>query len=300
MKPFVPMTFVRIAAALAALPFAACVTLGPDYQKPDTAVPVAYSQAGRGRRGARRLVEAVRRSGARPAGGGGARRQPGPGRGRGAGGGGAGVRRSGSRRPIPRGHGAGRRLAHQVLGRRWSVPAPARDPAGVRLRSGRRRTSPYELDFWGRYRRASEAARADLLATEDGRLNVRLAVAAEVATAYFDLLALDSQLAVSRDTAGSRGESVQAPEPALRRRHHLGARPRPGPVRAGRGRGHDPGARALDPPDREPAGGAPRPLRRHRAARGEPRSAGRAARCRSACRRGSSSAGPTCSPPSSG
>lgn len=67
----------------------------------------------------------------------------------------------------------------------------------------------YEFDFWGRYRRATEAARAELLATEEGRRNVRLALAADVATAWFDLLSLDRQLAIARETLGTRGESVR-------------------------------------------------------------------------------------------
>lgn len=67
----------------------------------------------------------------------------------------------------------------------------------------------YEFDFWGRLRRASEAARAELLASEEGRRNVRLSIAADVATAYFDILTLNRQLAVSRETLGSRGESVR-------------------------------------------------------------------------------------------
>ncbi|HXU30058.1 MAG TPA: efflux transporter outer membrane subunit [Thermoanaerobaculia bacterium] len=67
----------------------------------------------------------------------------------------------------------------------------------------------YEFDFWGRYRRATEAARAELLATDEGRKNVRLALAADVATAWFDLLSLDRQLAIARETLGTRGESVR-------------------------------------------------------------------------------------------
>ncbi len=67
----------------------------------------------------------------------------------------------------------------------------------------------YEFDFWGRYRRATEAARAELLATEEGRRNVRLALASEVATAWFDLLSLDRQLGIAQETLGTRGESVR-------------------------------------------------------------------------------------------
>ncbi len=67
----------------------------------------------------------------------------------------------------------------------------------------------YELDFWGRYARATEAARAELLATEEGQRNVRLAVSNGVAIAYLDLLAFDRQLAITLETRGTRRESVR-------------------------------------------------------------------------------------------
>ena len=67
----------------------------------------------------------------------------------------------------------------------------------------------YELDFWGRLRRLAEAARAELLASEEGRRNVELALISEVTAAYFDLLAFDHQLGIVRETLGSRSESVR-------------------------------------------------------------------------------------------
>jgi multidrug efflux system outer membrane protein len=67
----------------------------------------------------------------------------------------------------------------------------------------------WELDFWGRLRSASEAARAELLATEQARRSVRLTVAAETASAYFDLLALDRQRRVTIDTLGTRTEAAR-------------------------------------------------------------------------------------------
>jgi multidrug efflux system outer membrane protein len=67
----------------------------------------------------------------------------------------------------------------------------------------------YDLDFWGRLRRSTEAARAELLASEEGRRNVALGLASEVAAAYFDLVAFDQQLRITRDTLGTRGESVR-------------------------------------------------------------------------------------------
>ncbi len=67
----------------------------------------------------------------------------------------------------------------------------------------------WELDIWGRIRRASEAARADLLAAEEGRRAVILSLVSAVATGYVQLLNLDRQLAIARDTVKSRAESVR-------------------------------------------------------------------------------------------
>jgi multidrug efflux system outer membrane protein len=52
----------------------------------------------------------------------------------------------------------------------------------------------WELDFWGKYRRATEAALADLFATESAREAVRLTLVAEVARAYFALRAADRRV----------------------------------------------------------------------------------------------------------
>lgn len=58
----------------------------------------------------------------------------------------------------------------------------------------------WELDIWGRVRRSNEAARATLLATEDARRAVWLTLVSDLARAYFELLALDVQLQISRDS----------------------------------------------------------------------------------------------------
>ena len=67
----------------------------------------------------------------------------------------------------------------------------------------------YELDLWGKYRAASRAAQNDVLATEFARETVRTAIAAEVARAYFGLLAADAQLRLLRDTLTLRNETVR-------------------------------------------------------------------------------------------
>jgi len=67
----------------------------------------------------------------------------------------------------------------------------------------------WELDIWGKVRRANEAALADLLSSEYARHAVMLTVVNNVATSYFQLLALDHQLALAKDTLKSRNESLQ-------------------------------------------------------------------------------------------
>jgi multidrug efflux system outer membrane protein len=66
----------------------------------------------------------------------------------------------------------------------------------------------WELDFWGKYRRATEAARASLLATEWGKRAVMSSLVADVATAYFQLRELDLELEISNRTLNSRKESL--------------------------------------------------------------------------------------------
>jgi outer membrane protein, multidrug efflux system len=67
----------------------------------------------------------------------------------------------------------------------------------------------FELDLWGRLQRATEAARADLLAIEENRRTVILTLASSVATAYVNLLSLDRQLEIAQRTVTSRGESLR-------------------------------------------------------------------------------------------
>ena len=67
----------------------------------------------------------------------------------------------------------------------------------------------WNLDFWGKYRRQTEAARAQLLATEWGQRAVLSSLVANVATAYFQLRALDSELDISQRTLGSRQQSLK-------------------------------------------------------------------------------------------
>ena len=70
-------------------------------------------------------------------------------------------------------------------------------------------SAAWELDFWGKFRRATEAARANLLASEWARQEVVSVLVANVAGAYFQLRALDLQLEISKRTLDSRQESLR-------------------------------------------------------------------------------------------
>jgi len=66
----------------------------------------------------------------------------------------------------------------------------------------------FELDLWGRLRRATEAARADLLATEEARRTVAMTLVSGVATGYFQLRELDHELEIAERTLESRQKSL--------------------------------------------------------------------------------------------
>ena len=70
-------------------------------------------------------------------------------------------------------------------------------------------TAIWQLDFWGRYRKVTEAARAQMTATEWGRRAVVATLVASVASAYFQLRELDLELEVSRRTLAARRESLE-------------------------------------------------------------------------------------------
>jgi multidrug efflux system outer membrane protein len=67
----------------------------------------------------------------------------------------------------------------------------------------------YEIDLWGRIRRANEAARAHLLATVEAQRAVRQTLVADIATAYLGLLELDLELQIAQNTYGIRTNSLE-------------------------------------------------------------------------------------------
>ena len=93
---------------------------------------------------------------------------------------------------------ASERLATPITG----LPNPqATYQAGI--------NASWEIDLWGRIRRLSEAARADLFATEEARRGVVLTLVSSVASGYVTLRDLDKQLAISQRTAKSREEALK-------------------------------------------------------------------------------------------
>lgn len=67
----------------------------------------------------------------------------------------------------------------------------------------------YEVDLWGRLRRGSEAARANLLATQAAQQTVRIALSSEVARSYYSLIALDSQVDATRRSLDLRSNGLE-------------------------------------------------------------------------------------------
>ncbi len=65
----------------------------------------------------------------------------------------------------------------------------------------------WELEFWGKYRRASEAARAELFGAEETRRTVVLTLVSAVAGTYVEIRALDKQLEITRSTAETRRQT---------------------------------------------------------------------------------------------
>jgi len=104
----------------------------------------------------------------------------------------------------------------------WIAASPFYPQAGYQMFAGRERiflpnegsdgnltfnafgwalNATWELDLWGRIRRSTEAARANLFAQEDVRRGVMLTLVSDVATGYFRLLELDREMAIARESS---------------------------------------------------------------------------------------------------
>jgi multidrug efflux system outer membrane protein len=67
----------------------------------------------------------------------------------------------------------------------------------------------FELDIWGRVRKQTQAARADLLASEEDRKTVLTTIVSDVAGSYFNLREFDFELEIAKRTLASREESLR-------------------------------------------------------------------------------------------
>lgn len=67
----------------------------------------------------------------------------------------------------------------------------------------------WEIDLWGKLRRAAEAARAELMGTEEARRGIILSLVSSVSTAYLNLRSLDRQLEIAKDTVNRRREAYR-------------------------------------------------------------------------------------------
>ncbi len=85
----------------------------------------------------------------------------------------------------------------------------SRFPAFTFSSGGVNVSATWEVDFWGKFRRATESARATLLSTDWARQAVVSTLVADVAGSYFRLRDLDLELEISRRTLASRQESLR-------------------------------------------------------------------------------------------
>jgi len=81
-------------------------------------------------------------------------------------------------------------------------------PSGATVAGSFNLSAAWNPDFWGLYRRQSEAARAQLLAQTWAQRAVRMTLVQQVASAYVQLRALDAQLDIAKETLKTRQESV--------------------------------------------------------------------------------------------
>lgn len=106
--------------------------------------------------------------------------------------------------------GAGANLTTTRTSRNGALPLPASFVPSQNRTFGSATLDllSFEVDIWGRLRRATEAARANLLSAEETRKAVITTLVSDVATAYFNLRELDSELDISRRTLATRQASL--------------------------------------------------------------------------------------------
>ncbi|HTA29482.1 MAG TPA: efflux transporter outer membrane subunit, partial [Candidatus Cybelea sp.] len=96
-----------------------------------------------------------------------------------------------------------------AAGRNVQGGVPADIGGGVGKGSEVAGSVSWEIDLWGRIRRLNESARANLFATSEARTNVMISLISSVAQSYFQLVALDEEMAIAEDTTNSFGQSLK-------------------------------------------------------------------------------------------
>ena len=109
----------------------------------------------------------------------------------------------------------------------------------------------FEIDIWGRLRRATEASRADLLGADWTRKAVITTLISDVATAYFSLLELDLELEIAKNTLATRAESLRLIRASTARRGRNASGRATGRATGLRRRGDDTGCRASNRANRK-------------------------------------------------
>lgn len=101
------------------------------------------------------------------------------------------------------------RLGYQYDASRGLIPGPTNPDLSTDDSGSAALTAGWEVDLWGQLRRVHEADQAQFLATYEARRGVTISLVAGVAQAYFELLALDLELDIARQTTNSFGESLR-------------------------------------------------------------------------------------------
>jgi multidrug efflux system outer membrane protein len=94
-------------------------------------------------------------------------------------------------------------VVNERLSQAQGRPAIETSPTQVTL------SLAWELDFWGKFRRATESARASLLSEEWAQRQVISSLVSDIASAYFELREQDLELEISRQTLASRTDSLR-------------------------------------------------------------------------------------------
>ena len=100
-------------------------------------------------------------------------------------------------------------ITKQRSSRNGSIPLPAGFKQERTFGTVAGNLLSYEVDLWGRLRRATEASRAELLASKENQKVVAMTLVSDLATAYFNLLELDQEREIASRTLATRLQSLR-------------------------------------------------------------------------------------------